>query len=142
MNSIKKITDIEMKARLSTLWIFVLFNIVVRDIHELFRSGLLQEMMTGTVNGTKITEELMLMGAIPMETLIFMILLSRVFKRSVSRWPNIVVAIMGIAYTLGNGANDLDDVFFTIVEIIAMSVIVWCAWTWRKQETEVDAVFQ
>lgn len=35
MNSNKAITGMDMKTMLSTLWIFVLLNVIFRDIHEL-----------------------------------------------------------------------------------------------------------
>ena len=57
MDANQKIFITDMKAKLSTLWIFVLLNIIFRDIHEFFRPGLLEEMMTGVVNGTQVTEE-------------------------------------------------------------------------------------
>ena len=66
------------KALLSTLWIFVLLNMIFRDIHEFFRLGLLEEMMTGVVNGTQVTEEVMLIGAIMVEIPIVMVLLSQI----------------------------------------------------------------
>ena len=138
MNTNKKTTGLDMKAKLSTLWIFVLLNIIVRDIHEFFRSGLLEEIMTGTVNGTELTEELMLLGAIPMEILIFMVLLSRVLSYKVNRLLNISVGAIGIVFILGSGnsLNDLDDIFFATIEVAALSLIIWYAWKWSKQESE------
>lgn len=44
----QKIADLDVRAKLSSLWVFALLN-VIRDIHELFRPGFLEEMMTGTV---------------------------------------------------------------------------------------------
>ena len=32
------------------------------------------------------------------------------------------------------GTKDLDDIFFLIVEIISLSLIIWLAWKWCKQE--------
>jgi hypothetical protein len=68
MNSNKKTTGIDMKALLSTSWIFVLLNVIFRDIHELFRPELLKEMMAGTVNGVHITEELVLLSRLSKES--------------------------------------------------------------------------
>jgi len=124
MNTNKKTTGMDMKAKLSTLWIFVLFNVVFRDIHELFRPGLLEEMMTGTVNGVQMTEGLLLVAAIPMEILIAMVLLSGVLKYRVNRWANIGVGALAIAFVIANGAKDLDDMFFATIEVVAMSLII------------------
>ena len=85
---------------LSTLWIFVLLNTLFRDIHELFRSGMLEEMMTGTVNGVQVTEGFLLLGAIVVEIPIAMVLLSRVLKYRVNRWTNFIASILTIAIVL------------------------------------------
>ena len=47
---------------LSTLWIFIILNFFARDIHELGRPGMLEQMMSGTIDGVVITEFLMLLG--------------------------------------------------------------------------------
>ena len=127
----------DMKAKFSSLWIFMLLNVIFADIHGLLKPGFLEEIMTGTVNGTQMTEGLLLLGAIPMEILIAMVLLSRVLRYSVNRWANISVGAIAIAFTIGNGAKDLDDMFFATVEVIAMSLIIWYAWQWPKQEAKV-----
>lgn len=120
------------KALLSTLWIFVLLNIIFRDIHEFFRPGLLKEMMAGVVNGNKVTEEVMLIGAIMVEIPILMVLLSRILNYRINRWVNIIIGAITIALVIGMGQKDLDDLFFTTVEVIALSVIIWLAGKWRK----------
>ena len=49
MISHHKTIGMDIKALLSTLWIFVLFNMVFRDLHEFGRPGFLEEIMTGSV---------------------------------------------------------------------------------------------
>ena len=132
MNTNQKTVAIDMKALLSTLWIFFLLNMIFRDIHDFFRPGLLEEMMTGIVNGTQITDEVMLIGGIMVEIPISMVLLSRVLTYQLNRWANIIAGAMTIAVTIGMGQNDLDDVFFTTVEVISLSAIVLCAWKWKQ----------
>lgn len=100
MNTNKKTTGMDMKAKLSTLWIFVLFNIVFRDIHELFRPGFLEEIMTGTVNGVQLTEERLLVAGIMMEIPIVMVVLSRVLKYRINRWANIIGGAIGIVFVI------------------------------------------
>ncbi len=67
-----KTIGMDIKALLSTLWIFVLFNMIFRDLHEFGRPGFLEEIMTGVVNGVQITEGLMLIGGIMAEVPISM----------------------------------------------------------------------
>ena len=80
--------EIDKRALLSTLWIFVLLNMIFRDIHEFFRLGLLEEMMTGIVNGNQVTEQVMLIGAFMVEIPILMVLLSRILNYRINRWAN------------------------------------------------------
>lgn len=132
MNLIQEKTNIDMKALLSTLWLFGLLNVIFRDIHELFRPGFLAEIMTGTVNGVAMTEGLLLQAGIMLEILIVMVPLSRLLPYSLNRWANIIVGILAIVYVIGSGTNDLDDTFFAAVEVVTLAGIVWLAWKWPK----------
>ena len=125
---------LDMKTKLSTLWIFVLLNVIFRDIHELFRPGFLEEIMTGTVKGVQLTEELLLQGGIMLEILIVMVILSRLLEYGVNRWANIIVGAIAIVYIIANGVNDLDDIFFATIEVVALLLIIWYAWKWRNPE--------
>ena len=127
----QKLLTMERKAILSTLWIFVLLNMIFRDFHELVRPGLLEEMMTGIVNGTQVTDELLLLGGIMAEVFIIMVILARVLKARANRWANIIVGTISIMLVVSNNtAPDLDDIFFAAIEVTALAVIVWYAWTW------------
>ena len=132
MISHHKTIGMDIKTLLSTLWIFVLFNMIFRDLHEFGRPGFLEEIMTGIVNGVQITEELMLLGGIMAEVPISMVLLSRVLKYRVNRWANIIAGATTIAFVINNGVKDLDDIFFTAIEVVALILIVWCAGKWKK----------
>jgi len=123
------------KVLYSTIWLFVLLNVIFRDIHEFIKADFIEQILTGVVNGTKITEELMLMGGILMEIPIAMVLLSRVLKYSVNRWANIIAAIFNIVVIIGNRPGDLDDMFFATIEIAALLYIVWSAWKWTESES-------
>ena len=70
---------------LSTLWIFVLLNLFAKDIHEFGRPGMLQQIMTGVVDGVTITEELMLLGGVMFEIPILMVLLSQILPCRINR---------------------------------------------------------
>ena len=134
MISNHKTIGMDIKALLSTLWIFVLFNMIFRDLHEFGRPGFLEEIMTGVVNGVEITEGLMLIGGIMAEVPISMVLLSRILKYRINRWINIFAGTVTISLIINNGARDLDDVFFATIEVVSLLVIIWFAWKWRKQE--------
>ncbi|MEM6451768.1 MAG: DUF6326 family protein [Cyanobacteria bacterium P01_D01_bin.105] len=124
-----------MKAKLSTLWIFFLFNIVFRDIHELVEPGFIEEIMTGTSNGNPITEHMLLLGGVMIQVPIAMVVLSWLLPYRANRWTNTIVAVVyGILITFF-GATDLDDVFHLVMEGAALSLIIWSAWQWRYPST-------
>jgi hypothetical protein len=134
MDTNQKLITMDMKTKLSTLWIFVLLNVIFRDIHELFRPGLLEEMTTGTVNGVQMTEGTLLVAGIMLEILIAMVILSRILEYRVNRWANIIVGALAMPLVIGIGPKDLDDMFFATIEVVALALIIWFAWKWPQQE--------
>ena len=117
---------------LSTLWIFVLLNIFARDIHELGRPGMLQQIMTGVIDGVTITEELMLLGGVMIEIPILMVLLSQILPYKISRRANIGAGALTIMIEVYSNLNpDLDNVFFLAIKILALLSVIWAAWKWK-----------
>ncbi|MGB2926958.1 MAG: DUF6326 family protein [Limnothrix sp.] len=132
MNLQKQILTMETKAKLSTLWMFYLFNTIFRDLHEFVEPGFIEKVMTGTFNGIQITEQLLLFGGFVAEVPIAMVLLSRLLPYRANRWANIVAAVITLAFEINNGTTDLDDTFHMVIEIAALSFIIWSAWRWRN----------
>ena len=133
MNTNEKTTTMDMKVKLSTLWIVVLFNMVFADIVGFMNPGALEEILTGAV-GFEITQELLLVFSILLEIPIAMILLSRVLKYRANRWANIAAGVITILFVIGAGSTYLSYLFFATVEVVCMLLIVWYAWNWPKQE--------
>lgn len=116
-------------ALLSTLWIFVLLNMVFRDFHQLGKKGFLEEMMSGVVNGVKITDELMLVGGILVEIPILMVLLSRILNNKANKWANIIAGLITLAvFATAIPAADIDDIFHMIIEVAAILWIFKISW--------------
>ena len=108
----------------STLWIFILFNMILRDLHEFPTEGYIEEMMS-----LKLSEEVMLFYAFIVEIPILMILLSRILNDQANKWANLIavmVSSLGIMYTLPSG--DMDDLFFAIINLGALVIIVLTVW--------------
>lgn len=136
----KQIQAMSVKAKLSALWIFFLFNIVFRDIHEFVEPGFIEEIMTGTSNGNPITEHMLLLGGVMIEVPIAMVLLSRVLPYRVNRWTNMIVAMLYGVLVPAFGTTDLDDTFHLIMEVAALSAVIWSAWRWRKPLPQATGV--
>ena len=134
MNVDKTTSVIDVRSLLSGLWLFVLLNIIFRDLHEFATASAIEEIMTGVINGTKITEKLLLVGAVLVEIPISMVLLSRVLKYKINRWANILAGIVTIAVTISALPGDLDDNAFAAIEIAALLAIIWYAWKWSEQD--------
>ena len=96
--------------------------------------------MTGTIGGVQMSQEVLLLGAMVLEIPIAMALLSRVLKYRVNRWADIIAGVITVAIVVFNVSTDFDNIFFSTVGVAAMSLIVWYAWRWPKQEARVDSV--
>src|SRR5512135_2042588 len=104
MNANGKTIQIEeMKAKLSTLWIFVMFNMVFADIFSFMYPGTLQQIMTGNADGTPITPGFLLIAAMVTEIPIAMVFLSRLLKHRVNRWVNLIGGVITILWVIGGG---------------------------------------
>lgn len=122
-------TNIKKETLLSTLWIFVLLNMIFRDIHQLGKMSFIQEILTGTVNGIEITEELMLLGGFLAEIPIVMVILSRVLNYKANKWGNTIAGfITSLVLLSALPSADLDDIFFMIIEVTTILLIIRIAW--------------
>jgi hypothetical protein len=124
----------DMKARLSTLWIVVMLNVVLADILSFITPGALSDIMTGTPGGIQISQELLLMFAILLEIPVAMIFLSRTLTYRVNRWANIIACAVTIAFVVGGGSAYLHYYFFAAIEVACMAGIAWSAWKWPNPE--------
>lgn len=114
---------------LSTLWLFVLLNIIFRDLHQMVKVDFIEEILTGSVNGIRITDELMLLGGFLAEIPILMVLLSRILNRNANKWANIIAGIITIAvFATGIPYLDIDDAFHMAIETAAILWIFRIAW--------------
>lgn len=115
---------IEAQTLLSTLWIFILFNMILRDLHEFPTEGYIEELIA-----LKLSEKVMLFYGFMVEIPILMVLFSSILKDTTNKWANIIAAcitLLGILSTLP--AGDMDDVFFASMSSAALLAIILVAW--------------
>ena len=116
------------KARLSTLWIAVMFALLTADVLSAYIPGAGAE-MAEFAGGTPIP--LLLLAAAVLNAIpIVMIYLSRVLRPRVNRWANIAAAGITIVYVLGGGAWYPHYLFLAAIEVVGLLLIVWYAWRW------------
>lgn len=117
----------DMRTKISTLWIVVMFNMVFADILTFIKPGALQGLWAGQA-GVQVTPELLLMFAVLLEVPIAMIYLSRVLPLGVNRWANTAAAATTTLFVVGGGSMDLHYVLFAATEVACMLLIVKTVW--------------
>ena len=125
---------INVKMKLSALWIAMMLLYIYADILSLFRPGQIEEMIEGRMGPFPVTQVSLLTASILMIIPAIMVFLSLTLKPKVNRWTNIA---MGILYTLVNISNLIGEAWvyyisFGIVEIVLTLLIVWYAWKWHR----------
>ena len=118
--------------RLSTAWMFILLTMIFRDLHEFGRPGFIEEIQSGVVGGVVITEGLMLFGGVLATLPIAMAVLPRYLSRRVNRWANGIIALVNAGLLAPNLLNDLDDMYFTSLQLLALGFILWIVIRWRS----------
>jgi hypothetical protein len=141
MNINKKTTGMEdvrinVKIKLSALWVAMMLLYIYADILSLFRPGQIEEMREGLMGPFPVTQASLLVASILMIIPAVMVFLSLTLKPQTARWANIAV---GALYTLVNISNLIGEawayyIFFGIVEIVLTLLIVWYAWKWTSPE--------
>ena len=142
MNSTKKTVTIlddvkiNVKIKLSVLWATVMFIYIYVDIFGFFEPGSLESILDGKVWVMDITQTWALTGLLLMTIPSLMVFLSLAMNAKANRWTNIIVAALYILVAIGNpiGESWAYIYFGSIVEVVLLSLIVWYAWKWPKQE--------
>ena len=129
---------VNVKIKLSALWVSVMLLYIYGDIFALFVPGQIERLIKGNM-GIGTTTPLKLFAASLLMTIpAIMVFLSLTLKPRINRWMNI---IFGAAYTIIiilTNLTSIDlwwtfDLFFGIVDIVITSMIVLYAWKWPKQ---------
>ena len=126
------------RIKLSLLWIFILTNIIFRDIHQMTLKHHLEMLLTGTYNGIEVTEMVMLMGGIILEIPIAMIVLSYVLKRKYNRIANSITIVIAALLFAVEPPTDMDDIFFKIVEYIGLVTIIITVIKWGPSHQSIN----
>ncbi|MBI5869384.1 MAG: hypothetical protein HZB44_00255 [Actinobacteria bacterium] len=132
----------DVKARLSTLWIFVMFNYLYCDVLALMDPESLQQFLTGSIDGIDVTQQFLLQASVLMEIPIAMVLLSRILQYRVNRWANIVagtiMTVVQFATLFFGSSPTYYYLFFSVIEIACTASIVWFAWKWSQVRDDVS----
>jgi hypothetical protein len=132
----KEEMKINVKMKLSALWVAMMLLYIYADILFLYKPGAIEKMMEGFMGPFPATQGSLLSASILVTIPAVMVFLSLILKPKVNRWVNI---ILGVLYTFVNIGNLIGEtwafyIFFGIVEIALTFLIVGYAWKWRNPE--------
>jgi len=130
ISSNKKIAEkLDMKTRLSALWLFAMLTYTYGDVVTL---------MDPVKHGSlEMTEGFLLGGSIFMMIPITMVLLSRILNYRANRWTSIIagtIMTLALIMTLFVAVPTTYYAFFTVIEVACTALIVWFAWKWSNPE--------
>ena len=138
MKSSKRMTDLDRKSLLSTLWIFVLLNMIYADILGMLRPGYLQFLEEIS---QQLTGGMVLLFAVLMEVAIAMVVLSRILPYKANRWAHFIAVPLTILWvvvpaliSVTGETTPLSYVFFATVEVVTMLVIFGYVWHWPNRQ--------
>ena len=117
----------EVQAKISTLWIVVMFSMLYADVLTMHIPEFAQEIVHGTTD-VKITEGLMLVSAVFIAIPIAMIFLARVLGDTANRRANTAAAIITAAFVVGGAEFVAHYYFFAVVQLVCLALIVRYAW--------------
>ena len=116
------------KTKLSTLWIVVMLNLIFADILSIMIE--LVNKNTLDIIGGNVTTT-MVIAAIITNIPILMIYFSRVLPYKSNRRLNIVAAFITIIYIVGGGSLLPHYLVIAGIEVLLLLSIIWIAWKWE-----------
>lgn len=131
-----RLDELERKARITALWLFVMLNLVFRDLHEIVKADFLNDALVGIYDGREITEAMFLLGGVIVAVPISMIALTWFLPRQTNRWANLIAAAFFGLLVVSGLPGDLDDRLHAALELIGLAAIMHLARTWPDSAPE------
>ncbi|ARD44817.1 DUF6326 family protein [Colwellia sp. PAMC 21821] len=137
IKSTKKVFEdfqINVKLKISALWIAVMFCYVYGDYIQIYVPGILAKAME--VQATIETQSQFFAVALLIAIPSVMIFFTLVAKPKVNRWLNIILSTLYIIMLIATNLTEtwVFYLFLTAIEILISVAIVWYAWNWPTVE--------
>jgi hypothetical protein len=137
INSTKTVFEdfqINVKLKISALWIAVMFCYVYGDYIQIYVPGILAKAME--VNTTTETQMQFFAVALLMAIPSVMIFFTLVVKPKINRWLNIIMSTLYIIMLIATNLTEtwVFYLFLTAIEVLISVAIVWYAWNWPTIE--------
>jgi len=140
---VKMLEDVKInvKIKLSVLWICLMFFYLYNDVLSFFKPGTVEELVTGEIGGMQMTQFFLFGGAILMAIPIFMVFLSLALPAKFNRLVNIIIGIFHAVVLVGTLIVPGDlwafYAFYMFLEAVFIILIIWHAWKWPTQEVNI-----
>lgn len=121
----------DVKIKLSTLWIVVMLNLIFADVLSIFVE-LVQGNTLGDIIGD--VQAMMAIGAVLTNIPILMIYFSRALRYRLNRFLNMGAAIITLIFVIGGGSSTPHYIICATVEVAALLLILTTAWKWVELE--------
>jgi len=138
INSTKKVFEdfqINIKLKISALWIAVMFCYVYGDYIQIYVPGILAKAME--VKATTETQYQFFAVALLMAIPSVMIFFTLVVKPKINRWLNIILSTLYIIMLIATNLTEtwVFYLFLTAIEVLISVAIIWYAWNWPTIDT-------
>ncbi len=126
--------QINVKLKISALWIAVMFCYVYGDYIQIYVPGILAKAME--VKATTETQFQFFAVALLMAIPSVMIFFTLVVKPKINRWLNIILSTLYIIMLIATNLTEtwVFYLFLTAIEVLISVAIVWYAWNWPTIE--------
>jgi len=130
---------INVKIKLSALWVALVFFYLYNDVISFFRGDIIEGVIAGELEGVQISPSLLFAMALMMAIPIVMVFLSLTLKAKVNRWVNIILGVFhaGVMLTtnlLVPGGTWAHYALYMVFEALFIALIIGHAWKWPTQE--------
>jgi len=123
---------INVKIKLSALWITLMFCYSYADVLGFYSPGNLAEILTGEIAGVPLTQEMLFAMAIMMALPIIMVFLSVILMPRVNRPLNIVIGIFQLVILFATFLNTITAYYVVLagIEFVCLVLIIWFSFKW------------
>jgi hypothetical protein len=131
---ILKDVKIDVKIKLSFLWVALSFLYIYNDIFTLLQAGNVAQLINGEIDGIQFNQTVLFGSAVLMAIPIFMVILSLTLRANLNRKLNISLGIFHevvlASSLLAPGELWAYYALYMIFEGLFIALIIWYAWKW------------
>jgi len=125
-------TPIDIRLRLSALWVSTMLVFLYVDLFTLYRADVRQGLDEGTISVFEVGEPFLLGITVYVIVPSLMVYLTLVMPRPINRPVSIVVAVIYATTIAGSAVGEWTYfILGSVVEVALLAIVIHHAWTWR-----------